>query len=51
MKLCAIQVKITKLKELDRALVIQGLVQAEDTTKIIFSNLSKKYSKISNVEN
>ena len=41
----------SNIKRLDRTLVIQGLVQAQDTTKVIFPNLIKKYTKIINVEN
>ena len=36
------QWEITKLKELNRVLFIQGLVKAQDTTKIIIPNLIKK---------
>ena len=41
----------SNVKRLDRTLVIQGLVQAQDTTKVIFPNLIKKYTTIINVEN
>ena len=37
--------EITKLKDLDRALVIQGLVQAQERTKVIFLNLIKSALK------
>ena len=33
------QWELTKLKELNRALVVQRLVKAQDTTKIIIPNL------------
>ena len=43
-------IKITKLKEFNRALIIPGLVKAQYTSRIIIPNLIKSFAKISKVD-
>ena len=50
MKSSETQWEITKLKELNTALIIPGLVKAQYASRIIIPNLIKSFAKISKVE-